>query len=442
MSVAVQKYITGSSAREIADRAEAAIREERLAPEQALPTVRAAAEALGVSPATVAGAYRLLRERGLVVTRGRRGTAVSARPPLPARAPDDLPADVRNLADGNPDPALLPDLAPALAAIDASPQLYGEAVNDPALLRAAARRFEADGIPADHLTVVSGALDGLERVLQVHLRRGDRVAVEDPAFIGVLDLLHTLGLVPVPVAIDERGLLPEALATVLRGRVSALIVTPRAQNPSGAALDGPRTRALRRVLASHPDLLVLEDDHAGPVAGVEAHTLCTARRARWAVVRSVSKSLGPDLRLAVLSGDATTVARVEGRTLIGMRWVSHLLQRLVVELWSRRDTARLLRTAERAYAERRAALVEALDAHGIEASGRSGLNVWIPVSEEAPAVARLQECGWAVSAGERFRLASPPALRVCVARLEPADARRLADDLARILAPEPRTRIV
>ena len=39
-------------------------------------------------------------------------------------------------------------------------------------------------------------------------------------------------------------------------------------------------------------------------------------------------------------------------------------------------------------------------------------------------------------------VASPPAVRVCAARLEPADARRLADDLARILAPEPRTRVV
>ncbi len=442
MSVAVQKYITGSSAREIAERIEAAIRDQQLAPEDPLPTVRGLARTLEISPATVAAAYRRLRERGLVVTRGRRGTAVSGRPPLPARLPGELPPDVRNLADGNPDPALLPDLAPVLATIDPTAHLYGEAVNDPVLLRTAARQFAVDGIPAAHLTVVSGALDGLERVLQIHLRRGDRVAVEDPGFTGVLDLLTALGLVAVPVAIDERGPLPDALAHVLRGGMSALIVTPRAQNPTGAALDPPRVRALRRVLRGYPELLLLEDDHAGPVAGAEAVTLCDARRERWAVVRSVAKSLGPDLRLALLTGDRSTVARVEGRTLLCIRWVSHILQRLVVAHWARPGTSRKLRAAERTYTERRAALVSALAERGIEARGRSGLNVWVPVPEEAPVVIRLRDAGWAVAGGERFRIASPPAIRVSIASLAPADARRLATDLAHVLAPDRRTHAV
>jgi DNA-binding transcriptional MocR family regulator len=442
MSVAVQKYITGRSSVEIASSIEAAIREERLAPADPLPTIRSTARALRVSPATVAAAYRALRERGLLVTRGRRGTAVTARPPLPTRVPAALPAHVRNLADGNPDRALLPDLGPALARIDAQAHLYGESVSHAPLLRAAARQLQADGIPADHLTVVSGALDGLERVLAVHLRRGDHVAVEDPAFIGVLDLLQVLGLVPVPVAIDDSGPRPDALRAALKSGAAALIVTPRAQNPTGAALDEPRVRALRRVLREFPDVLLLEDDHAGPVAGTLARTLCDATRARWAVARSVSKSLGPDLRLAILVGDATTIARVEGRTLIGMRWVSHLLQRLVTALWSERGMPGRLRKAERTYTQRRDALIRSLASHGIVAHGRSGMNVWVPVPEEAPVVTHLLEAGWAVSAGERFRLESPPAVRICIASLPVEDAPRLAADLARVLAPEPRTRVV
>ena len=439
MSVQVQKYITGASAVEIAASIEAAIRDERLAPEESLPPIRGAARALDVSPATVASAYRQLRERGLLITRGRHGTAVSPRPPLPARQPSPLPEHVLDLADGNPDRRLLPPLVAALRQIDTGHHLYGEEICHSPLLRAAARQFEDDGIPADHLTVVSGALDGIERVLTVHLRPGDRVAVEDPGFTSVLDLLPALGLAAVPVAVDDSGPLPGALERALESGVSALVLTPRAQNPTGAALDPPRVRALRRVLRAHPDLLVIEDDHAGPVSGTPAYTLCDARRARWAVVRSVSKSLGPDLRVALLTGDATTVGRVEGRTLITMRWVSHLLQRLVLALWSQPGARRRLERAAQQYTERRDALVDALAARGIAAHGRSGLNVWVPVPEESDVLARLLEAGFAASPGRRFRIESGPAIRVCVASLPPSGARALAGALAASLAPGRRT---
>src|SRR5438046_1442520 len=106
--------------------------------------------------------------------------------------------------------------------------------------------------------------------------------------------------------------LPVPRARALRAGVAPVILAARARNPPGAALDVARVRELRRVLGRHPDVLVVEDDHAGPVAGAPALSVCHGR-ARWALVQSVSKSLGPDLRLAILAGDATTVARVEGR---------------------------------------------------------------------------------------------------------------------------------
>ncbi|MBW2416129.1 MAG: aminotransferase class I/II-fold pyridoxal phosphate-dependent enzyme, partial [Deltaproteobacteria bacterium] len=348
------------------------------------------------------------------------------------------PDHVRNLAEGNPDPALLPPLGPALRRLDPPPRLYGEDLVLPELLDLERRLFRADGVPSEHVTIVSGALDGIERALLAHLRPGDRVAVEDPAFVAVRALLAALGLVEVPVPIDDSGLRPDALADVLADGVSALIVTPRAQNPTGAALDARRVRELRRVLAAAPDLLVIEDDHAGPVAGVPAATLCRGRE-HWSVVRSHSKALGPDTRVAALSGDAETIARIEGRQLIGMRWVSHVLQRLVVELWSQRGTRARLARAEAAYTRRRGALIDALAGRGIAAHGRSGLNVWIPVREESVMVAGLLERGWAVAAGERFRIASPPAIRVTTVGLDPHGARDLANDVADLLRPAART---
>jgi DNA-binding transcriptional MocR family regulator len=419
-------------ASDIAGRFEGDIRAGRLRPGDALPPVRTLADRLAVSPGTVAAAYRTLRLRGLVGGQGRRGTRVTARPPLAVRPLDVAPAGLRDLATGNPDPALLPTLPPLRLA---PPPLYGAGAHVPELLRLAREALAEDGIAADHLAVMGGALDAIERVLQAHLRAGDRVAVEDPGYPGVLDLVAALGLVAEPVALDEHGMRPDALERAVRAGARACVLTPRAQNPTGAAFDERRARALRDVLARHRDVLVIEDDHAGPVAGAPAFTTCDAGRGRRAVVRSVSKWLGPDLRLAVVAGDEETIARVHGRQALGAGWVSHVLQRLVAQVWSDRAAAKRLASAAATYERRRQALRDALATRGITAHGRSGLNVWIPVREEAAVVTHLAGSGWAVRAGERYRLKSAPAIRVTTSTLLETEAGRFAADLARLLAP-------
>lgn len=437
MKTLAQYGIRGDSASRVVTSVETAIREGRLSAGTALPTVRELARALRLSPTTVAAAYRTLRARGLVHAQGRRGTRVSPRPPLPVRALAPAPSHLRDLSLGNPDPTLLPPLRRALAGLAPRSGLYGEPANRPALLELAKRQLAADGLPRGDLAIAGGALDGIERVLQAHLRPGDRVAVEDPGYVAVFDLLGALGLVAEPVAVDDAGPLPDRLTHALRRGAEAFIVTPRAHNPTGAALDAARARELRAVLRDHPGVLVMEDDHAGPVAGTSVVSLCHERE-RWALVRSVSKSLGPDLRLAIVAGDSTTIARVEGRQSVGTGWVSHLLQDVVVALWSDAATADRLAGAAATYTARRDALLHALAARGIAAHGRSGLNVWIPVAEEAAVVAALAQQGWAVRAGERYRLRSGPAIRVTVAALPPRDAERFASALARTLQPDAR----
>lgn len=411
-------------------------------PGEPLPPVRALAAELGVSPTTVAAAFKSLRSRGLVVTRARSGAQVSWRPPLGAGAPvlgASVPEGARDLASGNPDPELLPDLTPVLRRIEPSRQLYGGDPADPELLELARAECERDGIPAEDMAVVSGALDGIERALGAQLRPGDSVAVEDPGFAGLYHLLRAHGLALRPVAIDARGMLPAALGEALELGAAAVVLNPRGQNPTGASLDPERAAALKGVLDRHPEAMLLEDDHLGPIAGAPRLTLAAGRR-RWAAARSLAKSLGPDLRLAVLAGDGETIARVRGRQAVGPGWVSHLLQRTAATLWMDKKVTRQLEQAAKTYAERREAFVDALASQGIEVEAPTGLNVWVPVPDETSVVQALQSDGWAVMPGAPFRLQAEPAIRVTTSSLRSSESPALAAAIARTLEPSRRTR--
>ena len=432
--------ITGRRATEIAADIEHAVTSGVLEPGTALPPLRDLATDLGVNPNTVAAAYRLLRDRGVIETAGRRGSRIRSRPSLTPRDASRLavPAGTRNLADGNPDIALLPGLEAAVReaalAHAADPVMYGGPAIDPRLRALAEASFAADGIPAAPVGVASGSLDAIERIFLARLRPGDAVAVEDPGWGSLLDLLPALGLKAVPVAVDDQGPVVADVARALEEGARALVVTDRAQKPTGAAVGAERAAALRGLLAAHPGVLLVEDDHGHGIVDLPFHPLCAGpdggpTTTTWAVLRSAAKSLGPDLRVAVLTGDPETMDRVRGRQRLGAGWVSHLLQRTVAALWQAEDTA----PAAASYRVRRDALLGALAERGVPAHGRSGLNVWIPVPDETAAVAGLIQRGWAVAPGARFRLGSPPGVRLTVSLLTEGEMPRLAEDIAAVL---------
>jgi DNA-binding transcriptional MocR family regulator len=411
-----------------------------LEPGQLLPPMRELAVKLGVNPNTVAAAYRILRERGVIETAGRRGSRVRPKPATTGRERIrvDVPEGVRDVASGNPDPALLPSLGKAFAAAaeqgEREPVLYGDAPVEPELARMARAEFDAEGVPPGPLAVTSGSLDAVERVLAAHLKPGDTVAVEDPGWGSLLDLVPALGLRTVPVGVDDEGPLPDDVRRALDGGARALIVTDRAQNPTGAAVTATRARALRSVLREHPEILLVEDDHGHAIVDLPLHPLAGATRS-WAFVRSVAKAYGPDLRLAVFTGDDVTVDRVRGRQRLGPGWVPRLLQRAVVRLWA--DGALDPTAVAAAYGRRRDLLIAALSERGITAHGRSGLNVWIPVPDETGAVARLLHAGWAVAPGARFRMSAQPGIRITVSTLGADEAEPLADAVAAAIGQEP-----
>ena len=426
-----RNIIQGGTAAAIAASVEQAVHAGMLTPGIGLPPIRQLAAKLGVSPVTVAAAYRRLHVRGLVTGDGRRGTRIRPNPPspVPGVEPGRVGDGLVDLATGNPDPLLLPPIESALRGAASAPCLYGEAPLLAPLLTFAAGEFAADGIRAQALTLTSGGLDAIERLLREHVRPGDRVGLEDPTLPALIDLVTASGYIVQPMAVDEDGPRPDALAEALARGARAIVMTSRAQNPTGAALTGDRAAQLLRLLRGHDEVLLIESDPAGPVSGVAAVTLCRGAHPRWAAVRSVSKFLGPDLRVAIVAGDELTVARLQGRQSLGPRWVSHILQKLTLSLWSDPASGRRLARAADVYTQRRLAAIEALAAHGLHIAARSGFNLWIPVREETAAVQALAERGWAVAAGERFRISSAPAIRVTTSALAAEAAPRFAADL-------------
>ncbi|WP_435228693.1 aminotransferase class I/II-fold pyridoxal phosphate-dependent enzyme [Streptomyces sp. Tue6028] len=430
--MATQYGISGTTAKGIASSVERGVAEGALEPGSALPPVRRLADDLGVSPGTVATAYKELRRRGIVTTRGRGGTVVAAAPAVASRRPPKVPDGLRDLAGGHPDPGLLPRLVPP-SRLSPGARSHRSTPRLARLEDAVREWLEPDGVPTDQVTFAHGALDLIGRLLSVELRPGDGVAMEDPGYHHLLDLVTALGLRTVPVAVDDQGMRPEALRTALRAGVRAVVYSPRAQNPYGGCFSAERRGALIDVVREQPDLLVVENDHASAVADAPLRSLTSGGLTRWVHVRTVSKFLGTDLRWAAAACDPTTLARHDGRMLLTSGWVSHLLQETVYGLMTDDGTRALVTRAQDAYGLRRRALARELAERGVQAHGVSGMNLWVPVRDESAVVNGLRSHGWWVAAGARFRITSAPGVRISVAELEPADAARLASDFATVL---------
>ena len=206
-----QYRIIGSTAREIAASAEAAIRDGRLAAGEPCPPCARSPQRAGGEPGH---GQRRLPDPARARAGHRRGPPRHARRPAPGGAHATAGPPLRPGAAAARRTSATsrsacrtrrccPDLqagARGASTCPRSSRVSGLEAADPDLLALAAAAFEADGIRADALAVVAGAFDGAERVLQAHLRPGDRVIVEDPSYIGILDLLLPLSLVARPGA--------------------------------------------------------------------------------------------------------------------------------------------------------------------------------------------------------------------------------------------------
>jgi DNA-binding transcriptional MocR family regulator len=401
---AIEERLELPSARGLAQAVSRAVRDGALAPGAKLPPIRAVATQLGLSPTTVSAGWALLARSGAIRTDGRRGTTIAGLQDLtPGRYRRALERQLDfalDLSTGTPDPALLPNLGPALSELTTA-GIPGSYLDDPVLKGLLDVLKVQWPYPPEELMVVDGAMDGLDLVSRSLLRFGDRVVVEHPGFPPLLDLLESIGVQIVGVPVDAAGLRPEPLATALRNPVDAVFLQPRAQNPTGASMTEQRAGDLAPILAQ-VGVPVVEDDSAGAVAASAPISLGRWIPSQVIHIRSFSKSHGPDLRLAAMGGPSELLREISHRRQLGQGWSSRLLQRVLLSLLTDPAAIADVDHARDEYTRRRGALVAALISRDVEVASGDGLNLWVPVHDESAAIVRLASQGVGVTPGAPF----------------------------------------
>ncbi|MDW4497757.1 PLP-dependent aminotransferase family protein [Sulfitobacter sp. D35] len=317
-----------------------------------LPPVRDLAWRLKITPGTVARAYTVLTDEGLLNAEVGRGTYVAE--PKTDRD-DDVwgrltePQDAEMVSLFSP---RLPDMGQvalmrrALAGVAESPPL--DFLNYPTRdayrpVRQAVVDWLAvrplGPVSEDEIVLSHGGQNAISLVLQAVLR-GPRpmVLVEDLTYAGFRRAAETLRADVQGVAMDEAGVLPEALDAAIRASEAQVFCTsPDVHNPTGLCTPIERRKELAEVCRRH-GVQILEDDCYCVGQARAPHYRMLLPGQSW-YVSSLSKSLTPALRFGYAIAPAERAAdlrRVSEHGFFGLaRPLADIAHRLLADPESR-----------------------------------------------------------------------------------------------------------
>ncbi|MFJ8621611.1 PLP-dependent aminotransferase family protein [Kitasatospora sp. NPDC093550] len=413
----------------IADQVAAEIADGRLRPGQQLPTQRAFARARGIAGSTAARVYRELARRGVTVGEVGRGTFVRAGRGTdgglvalaePAAEPVDLQLNYPT-APGQAE-LLAGALAPLLRAdaLDDALRPIGAAGTGPARRAFAGLLSTASWeVGAADLLFAGNGRQAIAGALGALVPPGQRLGVEELTYPVVKAAAERLGIRLVPLAVDEDGLLPDAVAAAHRkAPLRAVYVQPRLQNPLGVSLPRERALALAEELR-RLDLPVVEDAIWSFLRPGSAPLAALAPE-RTVLVDSLSKRLAPGLTTGFAVVPAGLREQVAGALRSG-GWTPSGFALEAAVRWIGDGTLAAVEAAKRADAAARQLLArEALAGQRLRADPGSYYLWWeLPGSWRAETfVAAAARAGISVTPATAFAVdprRSPAAVRVGLA---------------------------
>jgi len=399
-----------------------AIRSERLAAGERLPSSRALARELGVSRGLVQECYAQLLAEGFLSARSGSGTRVAAGAAAP-EAPPSLATSARtprpdiDFRLGSPELTSFPrqDWMWAMREVSRSAPSdalgYGDARGHQRLrevLAAYLRRVRGAVADPDRIVICAGFAQGINLVHRALARDGvEQVAFEDPGHADDHATARHWGLEPVPVAVDERGLDADQLAAT---SARAVLLTPAHQSPTGVVLAAERRQALVE-WAEARDATIIEDDYDSefrydrePVGALQG-----LAPGRVALIGTMSKSLSPALRLGWILCPAKLLDAVTEEKERDDRGSPALDQLALATMIESGRFDKHLRRMRGVYAGRRQALIDALAEHApaVELQGLAAgihLVARLPDSvDELTVVARAAERSVGLYPMSRYR---------------------------------------
>jgi len=340
-----------------------------LLPDTRLPACRQLALDLGVNRMTVENAYSELEANGLVFSRIGSGTYVL--PPNPHPMVQQNSADAkwplwqqsvqdRNIlsktgvvgemlkAAGHPHPISfatgisdsrqfpIDEFRKILQSVmrrDGIDALdYGERKGYAPLREGIAHILASQGLQThpENILITAGSQQAIFLALQVLLKPGDIILVENPTYSVALDLFRILGFNIVGIPMDEQGMQVDKLETLLQQYHPKLIYTiPNFHNPTGTCLSSARRRQLI-ALADRYNVPILEDDFVGDLR-YEGHSLPSLKAldpgGQVIYISTFSKMLMPGLRVGFMVANGPVFDSLLGFKRLSELATSTLIQR-------------------------------------------------------------------------------------------------------------------
>jgi DNA-binding transcriptional MocR family regulator len=299
-------------------------------------------------------------------------------------------------------------------------------------------------ITADNVVLTSGGQTALSVVARALTGPSAPVLVESPTYAGLLSILRTAGLRPVPVPLDEHGLRPDLLTEAFRAtRARLLICQPTFQNPTG--ITWPRQRRLDILaVARAAGSFLVEDDFARLLAHAEAPTapppLAADDRDGVVVhVRSLSKPTSPTLRVAALSAHGAALERIRGLHAVDQFFVPRPLQEAALELVSAPAWRRHLRALSLELRGRRDVTVAAVREHlpevAVPTVPHGGYHLWLRLPDridETRLVGEALHAGVAAMPGRVYFAADAPGSHLRLSYAAAANREQIAEGVRRL----------